>query len=102
VPSQAVVRKVHFEVRPRGDGPDKVRELLPYVDRVSLADLVSGFEHAAGYDLAGRYVGIVLDHFDFGDLASYLSGQPDSSYWGRAWCDRTARLSLRRGGVLAF
>jgi hypothetical protein len=81
VPSQAVVRKVHFEVRPRRDGPDKARELLPYVDRVSLADLVSGFEHPAGYDLAGRYVGIVLDHFNFGDLTSYLSGQPDSSYW---------------------
>jgi hypothetical protein len=81
VPSQAVVRKVHFEVRLWGDGPDKARELLPYIDGVSFGELVSGFEHVAGYDLAGRYVGIVLDHFNFGDLASYLGGQPDSSYW---------------------
>ena len=81
--SQAVVRKVHFEVGPWGAGPDKARELLPFVDGVSLRELVSGFEHVAGYDLAGRYVGIVLDHFDFGDLATYLSGQPDSCYWAK-------------------
>jgi len=84
VPAQPVIRRVRFEVRPFGDKPDGARELLPYVDDVSLVDLVSGFEHAAGYDVAGKYAGIVLDHFNFGDLTSYLTGQPDSSYWEEA------------------
>jgi hypothetical protein len=83
VPPPLVVRKVRFEVRPWGNGTPPGRELLPYVDDVSLVDLVSGYEHAARYDVAGEYAGLVLDHFNFGDLASYLTGQPDSSYWAR-------------------
>jgi hypothetical protein len=83
VPPPLVVRKVRFEVRPWGSGTPLGRELLPYVDDVSLVDLVSGYEHAARYDVAGEYAGLVPDHFNFGDLASYLTGQPDSSYWAR-------------------
>ncbi|WP_328422774.1 hypothetical protein OG470_09450 [Micromonospora sp. NBC_00389] len=56
---------------------------MPYVDDVSLVDLVSGFEHAAGHDVPGAYAGLVLDHFNFGDLAAYLAGRPDSAYWAR-------------------
>jgi hypothetical protein len=78
MPSQPVVRKATFEIRPWGHN---ARELMPYVDGVSLVELVSGFERAAGYDVAGEYAGIVLDHFNFGDLAGYLTGQPDSPYW---------------------
>jgi hypothetical protein len=83
VPPPPVIRKVRFEVRPWRDSPPQGRELLPYVDDVSLVDLVSGYEHAAGYDVAGEYAGLVLDHFNFGDLPSYLTGQPDASYWAK-------------------
>jgi hypothetical protein len=83
VSAPPVIRKVRFEVRPWGNGPDPSRELLPYVDDVSLVDLVSGYEHAAGYDVAGKYAGLVLDHFNFGDLSSYLTGHPDSAYWAK-------------------
>lgn len=81
VPAPPLIRKVRFGVRPWGDDPDSARELLPYIDNVSLVDLVSGFEHAADYDVPGAYGGIVLDHFNFGDLTAYLTGQPESAYW---------------------
>ncbi|MGC4748407.1 hypothetical protein ACLQ28_22540 [Micromonospora sp. DT201] len=81
--TQPLNRKVRFEIRPWGGGPDPARELLPYVDNVSLVDLVSGYEHAAGHDVPGQYAGIVLDHFNFGDLTGYLTGRPDSAYWAR-------------------
>jgi hypothetical protein len=51
-----------------GDGPAPARELLLYVDNVSLVELVSGYEHAAGFDVPGAYAGLVLDHHKFGDL----------------------------------
>ena len=76
MPIPPPARKVRFDVRPWGDGPDPARELLPYVDNVSLVDLISGYERAAGYDVPGTYAGIVLDHFNFGDLTAYLAGEP--------------------------
>jgi hypothetical protein len=81
VPDQGVTRKVGFEIRPWGGEPGGARELLPLVDGMSLVDLVAGFEKAAGYDMAGGYAGLVVDHFNFGDLTSYLTGEPGSSYW---------------------
>ena len=81
MPTSPLVRKVRFDVRPWGGGPTPARELLPYIDNVALVDLVSGFEHAAGYDVPGEYAGIILDHFNFGDLTAYLTGRPDSAYW---------------------
>ncbi|XRQ09711.1 hypothetical protein ACN3XK_02040 [Actinomadura welshii] len=83
MPPSPLLRKVRFDVRPWGDGPTPARELLPYIDNVSLVDLVSGFEHAAGYGIPGQYAGIVLDHFNFGDLTAYLMGRPDSAYWAK-------------------
>jgi hypothetical protein len=83
VPTPPPIRKVRFLARQWGDGPGPATELLPYIDNVSLVDLVSGFEQAAGYDCpGGQYAGIVLDHFNFGDLSAYLSGAPDSACWG--------------------
>jgi hypothetical protein len=70
-----------FDVRPWGDDSGPAHELLPYIDDVSLVDLVSGYEHAAGFDIPGAYAGVVLDHFEFGDLTVYLTGQPESAYW---------------------
>lgn len=79
VPPPPLVRKVRFDVRPWTDGSASARELLPYIDNVSLLDLVSAFEHAAAYDVPGGYAGLILDHFDFGDLTAYLNGRPDSA-----------------------
>lgn len=81
MPPLLPVRRVRFDVRPWSDGLDPARELLPYVDNVSLVDLVSGYERAAGFDVPGAYAGVVLDHFNFGDLAAYLTGKPDTAYW---------------------
>jgi hypothetical protein len=75
------MRRVRFDVQPWRDESDAARVLLPVVDRVSLVDLISGYEHAAGFDVPGAYAGLVLDHFAFGDLTAYLNGLPDSSYW---------------------
>jgi hypothetical protein len=85
VPSSPPLRRVRFDVRPWGrpcgDDPDPERELLPCVDDVSLVDLISGYEHAAGFDVPGAYAGLVLDRFNFGDPTAYLLGRPDSAYW---------------------
>jgi len=84
MPTLPPVREVRFDVRPWDeDDPASVRELLPHVDDVSLVDLVSGYEHAARYDVPGAYAGIVLDHFNVGDLTEYLNGDPHSAYRGR-------------------
>lgn len=80
MPSLPLVRRVRFDVRPWGDRSDRTRELLPFVDNVSLVELVSGYEHAAGFDVPGAYAGLVLNHFKFGDLTAYLTGRPDSAY----------------------
>jgi hypothetical protein len=72
VPPQLPIRKVRFDIRQWPDGSGPAPELLPYVDDVSLVQLVSGYERAAGFDVPGGYAGVVLDHFAFGDLAAYL------------------------------
>jgi hypothetical protein len=72
-----VDNQIVFEIR-RWD--ETGRELVPLVDGVSLVDLVSEFEHAAGDQPAGGYAGLVLDHGNFGDLGNYLHGKPDSPY----------------------
>jgi hypothetical protein len=81
MPTQPPVRKVRFDIRPWGGEPDPARELLPYVDNVSLVDLVSGYEHASDFRVPGKYAGLVIDHFKFGDLTAYLMGEPQSDYW---------------------
>jgi hypothetical protein len=63
--------KVRFEVLPWAGGPH--RELLPIVDDVSLVDRVSEYEHAASYDVAGGYAGLVIENFPYGDLTTYLT-----------------------------
>ncbi|WP_327023446.1 hypothetical protein [Micromonospora sp. NBC_01739] len=83
MPTQPLIRTVRFEIGPWGQAPDPARELLPYVDNVSLVDLVSDFERAAGHDVPGAYAGIVLDHFNFGDLDAYLTGRSNSAYRGK-------------------
>jgi hypothetical protein len=84
MPSSPPLRRIRFDVRPWGEDADPERELLPRVDDVSLVDLVSGYEHAAGFDVPGAYAGLVLNRFNFGDLAAYLLGRPESAYWTKA------------------
>jgi hypothetical protein len=72
---------IRFDVRPWGNGNSPARELLPFVDGVSMVDLVGAYELAAGFDAPGQYAGLVLDHSRFGDLASYLIGEPESAYF---------------------
>lgn len=63
---------IRFEVRLWAGGPD--RELLPFVDDLSLADLVAQYEQAAAHDTAGGYAGLVLENLDYSDLTGYLTG----------------------------
>lgn len=68
------------------------RQLVPEVNGVPLADLVTTFEAGRDYRPAGGYAGLVLDSFDFGDLSRYLLGL-GIAQWprpGQAWllgCD---------------
>ncbi|WP_308285868.1 hypothetical protein [Actinoplanes hulinensis] len=80
MPSQLPIRRVRFDVCPWGDSADPRRELLPFVDDVSLVELVAGYERASGFDVPGTYAGLVLDHFNVGDLTAYLMGEPESAY----------------------
>jgi hypothetical protein len=75
------VRKIRFDLQPWESGGEY--SLVPYVDNVSLIDLVSGYEHAAGFDVPGKYAGLVLSRFSFGDLTAYLDGRPESPYWAK-------------------
>ena len=50
------------------------RRVTPVVGGVSLIDLVLTYETSKGLEPAGGYDGLILDHFNFGDPALYLSG----------------------------
>lgn len=52
----------------------RARELWPAVDGRPLSDLAAQFENANGYEPSGGYAGLVLEHYNFGDLDSYLMG----------------------------
>ena len=45
------------------------------MDARSLAELAHEFESSAGYETAGRYASIVMQHYDFGDITLYLLGE---------------------------
>lgn len=67
-------------------------EITPFVDGISLIDLVADFEASRGYESAGGYAGIIPAHFRFGDLRDYYFGR-ERRQWpesGRLWllgCD---------------
>jgi hypothetical protein len=67
------VQRIQFERRP---SEAAATELVAVVDGVSLV-LVRAFEVSSGYRPAGGYRGLVLDYFNFGDLARYLAGEQD-------------------------
>lgn len=45
--------------------------LVPFIDGMSLKDLVELYEAGHGYDPAGEYDGLIPSHFNFGDLRRY-------------------------------
>ena len=63
---------VHFEF---GLFEASATMLTPTLNGVSLCDLVSEFEAANDFDVVGGYDELVLDSFNFGDIAKYLSGR---------------------------
>jgi len=50
-------------------------QMVLVVDSRNLADLAGEFASRAGYEPAGGYAGLVLEHYDFGDLSLYLMGE---------------------------
>ncbi|MFC0627089.1 hypothetical protein [Kribbella deserti] len=55
-------------------------ELVPYVDGVSLLDLVSAYEQKSRFDVPGAYAGLKVESFKAGELADYLLGKPRYSF----------------------
>ena len=66
------LQTIEFDFRPLYGG---VAQMVPVVDSRSLADLAGDFESRAGYEPARGYAGLVLEHYDFGDLSLYLMGE---------------------------
>jgi hypothetical protein len=71
----AAYQEIRFDIRPFGGS---ARELVPVVSARTLADLAAAFETDQGFTPAGRYMGLVLDYYDFGDLTRYLTGVEES------------------------
>lgn len=73
-------------------GAHRLAEVEPFVDGVSLRDLVGAFERERRYEPSGAYSGLVPAYFNFGDFAAYLLGE-EPRQWpepGRLWllaCD---------------
>jgi hypothetical protein len=62
----------------------QVLAITPFVNDVSLSQLVSEFEKARGYEPAGGYNGIVPKWFKYGPLEKYFLGEHDpDSYWAK-------------------
>lgn len=63
------------------------RALVPYVDGVSLVDLVETYEGVAKFDVVGGYGGIEPQKFNFGDLRLYYLGAQNAQWPSprRAW-----------------
>lgn len=56
----------------------EAQQLVPYVDGAQLTELVTVFEASQHFDVVWKYAGLILGHFDFGDLSRYLHGEPRS------------------------
>jgi hypothetical protein len=97
MPSPQPIRIVRFDIRLSGDGSDPARLLLPYVDDVSLVDLISDYENAAGFDVPGAYAEVIIDNIE-GGLAPYLLGRPDPA--DRTDRDAIALLGCRACGMV--
>ncbi|MGW5522369.1 hypothetical protein [Gordonia sp. NPDC003950] len=72
------VNRVTFELsvwRSAGAEDSPIAVLTPYVDAVSLIDVVAEYERDAGSGLAGDYAGLIPRYFGYGDMAEYLLGR---------------------------
>lgn len=75
------VNMLTMAVVPFGSYDPPVLQLVPVVDGVSLVDLVGTFEAERGFDVPGRYAGVIPTFFKYGSLTAYYGGQPETSYW---------------------
>lgn len=71
-----------FEVVDRGR---EGLEVVPHVDDVPLAALVTEFEASKHYDVVGGYAALMLGHFNFGDVSRYLLGEPGGGRATASW-----------------
>jgi hypothetical protein len=65
----------------QASGGDQATRVMPLIDGEPLDELVARFERGRFQDVAGEYGGIVPAWFDYGDLAKYFLGAPESPYW---------------------
>lgn len=68
----SALQRIEFDFRPLYRG---AVQMVPVIDSRSLADMAQEFESSAGYTPVGRYAGLVLEHYDFGDIDLYLAGE---------------------------
>jgi hypothetical protein len=73
---------VSFSVRPSSAADEKTYEIVSSVNGRELSDLVTEFERAASFDVAGGYGGIIPAYFNFGSLLTYYQGAREDWYWG--------------------
>jgi hypothetical protein len=50
-------------------------QMVPMIDLHALTDLAEAFETRMGHEPVGGYAGLVLEHYNFGDLNQYLTGE---------------------------
>lgn len=64
---------------------DEPLAVAPVINGLPLADRVSAFEFAKGFEPAGGYAGIVPANFDFGPLDAYFGGEASGFFAERDW-----------------
>ena len=85
---------IRFELRPFRRG---ARELMPPAGSSSLADLAAAFELESGFTPAGGYAGLVLEHYQLGDLTQYLAGKQLPGLANRCHCSAVSAASGAAG-----
>jgi hypothetical protein len=68
-----------FEIKPNEDGAPSI---MPCVDGVPLAALVTAYEEQNGFQPFGGYGGLIPEYFRYGPLDKYFLGQTSASgFW---------------------
>ena len=59
----------------------KYLRLTPVVNGTKLTDLISHFEQAQGFDIAGGFGGLIPGWFAYGPLDQYFLAESTEPYW---------------------